>query len=476
MDKSKNVLSNLMWRFAERFCAQGISFVISIVLARLLKPEDYGTVALTTIFIAILDVFVNCGMGTALVQKKEADNLDFSTVFLFNIVWCTLLYILLFLLAPFIATFYGNDEFVLLIRIAGLAIVISGIKNVFQAYISKNMQFKKFFYAALGGTLLSGVVGIILAYKGFGAWALVLQNLLNMLVDTIVLCIVIDWHIQMEFSFQRLKRLFSFGWKLFISNLLETIYNNMRSLVIGKYYSTADLAFYEKGQGWPKLIIGNINSSIDSVLLPALSAEQDKVTRVKEMTRKAIKVSSYVIWPMLIGLIAIAEPLVKVVLTEKWLPCTLYLQLACSVYMFWPIHTANLNAIQAMGRSDIFLKLEIVKKIIGIASLLLTIPRGVQAIAIGYAITAPIFALINMIPNIKLLDYSVKEQVRDIIPSSLMTFIMFFAVKIVKVLEVSDLYMVLIQISVGVSVYLMLSVYTRMSPFAYLVDVLKKYR
>ena len=186
MDKSKNVLSNLMWRFAERFCAQGISFVISIVLARLLKPEDYGTVALTTIFIAILDVFVNCGMGTALVQKKEADNLDFSTVFLFNIVWCTLLYILLFLLAPFIATFYGNDEFVLLIRIAGLAIVISGIKNVFQAYISKNMQFKKFFYAALGGTLLSGVVGIILAYKGFGAWALVLQNLLNMLVDTIV--------------------------------------------------------------------------------------------------------------------------------------------------------------------------------------------------------------------------------------------------------------------------------------------------
>ena len=361
-DTKQNVFSNIIWRFAERVGAKGVSLIVSIVLARILTPEAYGNVALLSVFITIFGVFVDSGMGNALIQKKDADEDDFTTVFYFNIVWSNALYLLLFFSAPLIAAFYDDTSLIPLTRVAGLTILLAGVKNIQQAYVSKNMQFKKFFWATLGGTIFSGIIGIFLAYKGAGAWALVLQNITNTFIDTVILWITVKWRPRGKFKIERLKALFSFGWKLLASSLLDTVYNNLRSLIIGKKYTSVDLAYYNKAQGWPSLIVNNINSSIDSVLLPTMSAEQDNKTRVKQMTRRAISVSTYVMAPMMLGLFFVAPTLIELLLTEKWLPCVPYMRIFCVTYMFYPVHTANLNAIKAMGRSDLFLKLEIIKK------------------------------------------------------------------------------------------------------------------
>ena len=355
-------LSNMIWRFAERCGAQGVAFVVSIVLARLLTPTEYGTVALITVFTAIFQVFVDSGMGSALIQKKDADQLDFSTVFYFNVFMCLVVYAILFLAAPLIARFYGDPSLKSMTRVVGLTIVIAGLKNIQQSYVSRHLLFKKFFFSTLIGTITAGVVGIAMAYLGFGAWAVVAQHIVNTLIDTIVLYITVKWRPTKEFSVKRLKGLFGFGWKLLASSLLDTVYNNLRSLVIGKLYSSADLAYYNKGKQIPYVVITNINNSIDSVLLPVMAREQEHIERVKAMLRRSIKTSTYIMAPIMVGISFTAEPLIRLLLTEKWLPSVFFLRIFCITYMVYPIHTANLNAIKAMGRSDLFLKLEIIKK------------------------------------------------------------------------------------------------------------------
>lgn len=451
--KNKSVISNLIWRFAERCGAQGVSFIVSIVLARLLAPEAYGTISLVTVFTTIMQVFVDSGMGNALIQKKDADDLDFSSVFYFNIVVCSLLYLLMFLAAPLIAGFYEDLTLVPVIRVLSLTLVISGVKNVQQAYVSRTMQFKRFFFATLGGTVGAAVVGISMAYAGYGVWALVAQQLFNAAVDTLVLWLTVRWRPRRMFSWKRLKGLLSFGSKLLASSLLDTVYNNLRQLIIGKLYSTADLAYYNKGNQLPNLVINNINTSIDSVLLPAISAEQDDLGRVKQMTRKAIRTSSFVIWPMVIGMAACAEPLIEVLLTEKWLPCVPFMRIFCITYGFWPIHTANLNAIKAVGRSDIFLKLEILKKSIGLVSILVSAPFGVHAIAIALLITSPISAMINASPNKKLMNYSYWEQLKDILPSLLLSLVMGAVVYAMTWLPWSRMTVLVLQVLAGVVIY-----------------------
>ena len=360
-----NTISNFIWRFAERCGAQLVTFIVSIVLARILVPEDYGTIALVTVFTAILQVFVDSGLGTALIQKKNADETDFSSVFYFNFTMCLVLYAGMFVAAPFIADFYEDSSLTAVIRVLSLTIVISGVKGIQQAYVSRNMLFKRFFFATIGGTIFSAFVGIGMAYAGFGVWALVTQQLSNMTIDTLILWITVKWRPQRKFSWARLKGLLGFGWKLLISSLLDTVYNNFRNLIIGKMYSSSDLAFYNQGDKFPKVIVTNINTSIDSVLLPTMSNAQDNPERIKQMTRRAIKTSTYIMAPLMMGLAFCAEPIVRLVFTDKWLPCVPFLRIFCITYMFWPVHTANLNAIKAMGRSDMFLKLEIVKKIFG---------------------------------------------------------------------------------------------------------------
>ncbi|WP_329803762.1 lipopolysaccharide biosynthesis protein [Holdemanella biformis] len=464
-------IKNFIWRFAERCGAQLVTFIVSIVLARLLAPEDYGTIALVTVFTTILQVFVDSGLGTALIQKKDADDLDFSSVFYFNFFVCIVLYIGMFLAAPIIAGFYGDNSLIPIIRVISLTIVISGVKGIQQSYVSRNMLFKRFFFATLGGTIFSAFLGIGLAYAGFGVWAIVAQQLSNTAIDTLILWITVKWRPKRMFSWNRLKGLLSFGWKLLVSSLLDTVYNNLRNLIIGKFYSSADLAYYNQGDKFPKIIVTNINSSIDSVLLPTLANEQEHIDRVKSMTRRAIKTSTFIMAPLMMGLAFCATSIVKIVLTDKWLPCVPYLQIFCVTYMFWPIHTANLNAINAMGRSDYFLKLEIAKKAIGLILLLSTMRFGVMIMAYSLLISSITSQIINSWPNKKLLGYGYFEQLRDILPSVLIALFMGGCVNLVNVLGFSDFLMILVQVPLGAFIYVGLSALFHLEAYAYLKSV-----
>lgn len=467
------VISNLIWRFAERCGAQGVAFVVSLVLARLLSPEDYGTIALVTVFITILQVFVDSGLGNALIQKKDADDVDFSSVFYFNVLVCAILYLGIFFAAPMLALFYDDLELVPVIRVLSLTIVISGVKNVQQAFVSRTMQFKRFFFATLGGTIGAAFLGIFLAYMGYGVWALVAQQLFNTTVDTLILWVTVKWRPKWVFSFSRLKELLSFGWKLLVSALLDTTYNQLRQLIIGKLYTTADLAYYNKANQFPNLIVTNINTAIDSVVFPAMSMEQDDPQRVKAMTRRAIKTSIYIMAPMMLGLAAVAEPMIRLLITDKWLPCVPYLRVFCITFMFYPIHTSNLNAIKAMGRSDLFLKLEIMKKIVGLIVLMSTIWISVEAMTYSLLLVSLMSQIINSWPNRKLMDYSYLAQLRDIMPSIALAAAMALIVSSLPMLGLDDLITLGLQIVLGVIIYLFGSILFRMEAFMYLWDMIR---
>ncbi|RHA16887.1 lipopolysaccharide biosynthesis protein [Eubacterium ventriosum] len=469
----KNVIGNFIWRFAERCGAQLVTFVVSIVLARLLDPTVYGTVALVTVFTTILQVFVDSGLGTALIQKKDADDLDFSSVFFFNFVICIMLYMGMFIAAPYIAHFYNNSSLTPIVRVISLTIVISGVKGIQQAYVSRNMLFKRFFFSTIGGTIASAFVGIALAYKGFGVWALVAQQLLNTATDTLILWLTVKWRPRLMFSWKRLKKLLSFGWKILCSSLIDTVYNNVRSLIIGKMYSSADLAYYNQGDKFPKLIVTNINTSIDSVLLPAMSSVQDSKDRVKNMTRRAIKTSTYIMAPLMMGLAFCAEPIVTLILTEKWLPCVPFLRIFCVTCMFYPIHTANLNAINAMGRSDLFLKLEIIKKTIGMTLLFSTMWFGVMAMAYSLLLNSVLSQIINSWPNRKLLNYRYLEQLKDILPGIILAVMMGIVVYIIGFIPMPTIVLLMIQIVVGAIIYISLSYIFHLESFEYLIDMIR---
>lgn len=476
MDNRKKVFSNLIWRFMERGGSQAVSFVVSIVLARLLEPELYGSIALVLVITSILQVFVDSGMATALIQKKDTDDLDFSSVFYFNLAFCLLLYAGLFLAAPLIGRFYGDLSLVPVIRVLGMTIVVSGVKNVQQAYVAKTMQFRRFFFATLGGTLFSAAVGISMAYMGYGIWALVMQQLLNAAVNTAILWLTVGWKPQRCFSFRRLKALVAYGWKILVSALLDTVYLKLYQVVVGLKYTSSDLAFYNKGDQYPNLLVENINSSIDSVLLPVLSAEQDQREHVREMTRRAVKTSTYIMFPMMAGLALCAEPFVRLLLTDKWLPCVPYMQIFCMMYAFYPLHTANLNAIKAMGRSDIFLKLEIIKKLISTALLVAAVNFGVYAIALSQLLSCLIAMAVNAWPNRKLLGYSLFSQLRDILPAAALALVMGGAVWCVGLLGMGDLLTLMLQILLGVLVYAALSALLKVDSFMYLLGFIKRRR
>ena len=386
---------------------------------------------------------------------------------------CLLLYCGLFAFAPYIAQFFNNIELTSVIRVLGIILIISGLKNVQQAYVSRKMLFKKFFYATLIGTLFSAVVGICLAYWGAGVWALVAQSLANALVDTLMLWITVKWRPKKCFSLQRLKGLLSYGWKLLIAALVGSLSDNLRQLFIGKLYTSADLAFYNKGDQIPSIVNGNVNAAIDSVIFPVMAEAQDNKESVKNMTRRAITTSTYIMAPIYIGLACCAETLIRILLTEKWLPCVPFLRIFCITYLFYPIHTANLNAILAVGRSDIDLKLELIKKFLEIMVLLLTMRYGVMAIAYGLIGTAILNQIINAWPNKELIGYSYLEQIRDVLPEIALACVMGAVVYFVGYLQLPDLTVLVLQIMVGIVVYLGLSALMRLEAFIYLLGKIK---
>ena len=467
-EKQDGVASGFLWRFAERMRSQAVSFVVSLILARLLLPEHYGAIAIVNIFISLANVLVSSGFGNSLIQKKNSDDLDFSTVFYINLFLSFVIYAIVFWTAPFIATLYEIDILTPALRVMGLSLFISSLNNVQNAYVSKKMIFKKFFFSTIGGTIVSAIVGIVMACAGYGIWALVAQYLTNMVVATAVLFFTIHWRPRWQFSFERLKGLFSYGWKLLVSELINTGYLELRSMVIGIRYTSSDLAYYNKGQSFPKLLSVNINSSLQSVLFPKMSNAQDNKDEVKSVTRKAIRISSFVIMPLILGLALVARPFVNFLLTEKWLPCVPFLQAYCIFYAVIPVQSACLQVIKSLGRSDIYLKLEIIKKVVGILVLLATMPFGPFAIAVG-AVAANVFAaLINVIPTKKLLNYSYKEQLADYCHGIIPLVLMSAACIGVGFIPMPDLVMLVLQMVIGAAVYTVVSYLMKLEAFMYL--------
>lgn len=475
MDTKKKVISGFSWKFAERCGAQIVSFIVSIVLARILEPDAYGTIAIITVFTNILNVFIDSSLGVSLIQKKDADHLDFSTVFFFNMAMCIVLYLGMFFAAPFIADFYEKPELTSLVRVLCIILIISGLKNVQQAYVSKNMIFKRFFFATIGGTIFSAVLGIFLAYQGFGVWALVAQQLSNATIDTCILWITVKWRPRLEFSFKRLKGLFSFGWKLLVSALVDTVYNNLRSLIIGKVYTSSDLAFYNRAKTFPTIVISNVNSTIDAVLLPVMSETQDNIVALKALTRRSIKTSTYIMAPLLIGLAFCGKSVISLLLTDKWLPAYPFMVIFCITYMFYPVHTANLNAIKVMGRSDLFLKLEIIKKIVGLAALFITMNISVMAMGYSLLFVSVLSQIINSWPNKKLMNYSYIEQLKDILPGILLAVFMGVCVWTVTLFNLSPIITLLIQVPLGGIIYIGLSTLFKLESFTYCLNMIKPF-
>lgn len=469
-----NILSSLFWKLMERGGAQGIGFFVSIILARLLSPEEYGIIAIVMVFILLANVFVESGFNTALIQKKDADEVDFSSVLYLSLGVAIILYGIIFITAPLIASFYNQPILVKVLRVLSITLFIGAFNSIQNAYVARNMLFKKLFISSLGSVTISGVVGIIAAYSGLGVWALVLQQLTSQLAVAVILWFTVEWRPHLIFSTTRVKSLFSYGSKLLAAGLLDTLYSNLRTLIIGRMYTPSMLGYYNRGQQFPQLIVSNINGSIQSVMLPALSAHQDDRKRVKEMMRRAVVSSSFLIFPMMVGMAVVAEPLVKIVLTEKWLPAVPFLQIACFTFALWPIHTANLQAINAMGRSDIFLRLEIIKKIMGLIVLGVSLPFGVYAIALGGIFSGLIGTFINAYPNKELLNYSYKEQWLDIMPSLLISLIMGGIVYLFNFSNILVWQILILQIVSGGIIYILLAKIFKIESFTYLVGTMKQ--
>ncbi len=469
--------NNLLWKLLERFGVQGAQFILQIVLARILSPEHYGVLSLMIIFTTLANVFVQSGLNTALIQNKDVKEEDYSSVFWVSLGMAFILYIILFFATPFIARFYQMPEIVAPFRVLALMLIPGAFNSVQVAKISREMKFKLIFQSNIIAIVVSGIAGIAVALMGGGLWALVVQTMLNVFMVCIVMLFTVEWKPRFVFQLHRVKILFSYGWKLLVSSLLDTLYQDLRSLIVGKKYDEKTLGYYNRGKQFPQFIIGAINGAVQSVLLPTMSSKQDDKAQVKKLMRNSIMLSSYIIFPMMAGLAGVASPLIGLLLKDKWLPCVPYLQLYCFSFAFWPVHTCNLQAINAMGRSDLFLKLELIKKGYGVVVLIAAVFIFDSPIAIAATglITSWIGWFVNAYPNKKLINYSYKEQIFDIIPSLLMSLIMFVIVWSVGHYchDMMNIIVVIIQVITGVITYLVLSIIFKSKPFYTLLEYIK---
>lgn len=474
------VFSALIWTYGERITAQVVSLIVSIVLARLLLPREYGVVTLVLVFINIANVFVSDGFGNALIQKKDADHLDFSSMFWFSLAVSILLFTFIFILAPYISSFYDMSQLTMVMRVMAIKLPLASANTIQKAYISRKMEFKKFFFSTLIGTIISAVVGIALAYRGFGVWALVAQYLTNSTIDTFVLSLTSGWQPKFELSIARLRPLVSFGWRILAVGLMNALYSNLRNLIIGKKFSEEDLAYSNQGEKFPAIISVNINTSISNVLFPAISAEQSNLDRVKAMTKRAIKVGTFLLGPVLLGLAAVSYEMIEVVLTEKWLACVPYLKIMCVVYLLQPIQTAGIQAMKALGNSKLYMNLEIIKKIGGLLILSFTVIKSdsVYAIVVSALIAEIYSTLVNLPAISKLLNYSILEQLRDagipVVASMLMYFgVIFFRSLVVGKFN-NHLILLIIEIFVGIVIYLLISKALKVDSLSYVKSTLNE--
>ena len=476
MDVNKvksQIMSGAIWKFFERFSAQAVSFVISLILARLLEPDAYAVVAMVNVFLSLAEVFITSGLNTALIQNKEAGTNEFSTVFYCNCILSVVLYAVLFFTAPFLSNFYRMPQLTVVLRVVGLRLILSAVQAIQVAYVSKKMQFKKFFISTLSGTVVSGAVGIGMAVAGFGVWALVAQIMVSTVVNTLVLYITVEWRPTWYFNLKNAVSMLKFGVNVMCSNLIGTLFNQLHSLIIGRAYTANDLAYYDKGKNLPRLVNDNVASSLQTVLFPAMS-NVGEPEAVKAIAKKSSRMMSFIMFPLMVGLIAVAEPMIYVLLTEKWVPAIPYIRIIALEGIIGVIDSANgLQVLRALGYSGKTLQLEFIKKPLALLIIFLAIPYGVTVLAWTVPLTALFAMIINTAAAGKVSGYRLWEQVKDCAPAFWMSGVMGICVYAVSLLGMSHFATLILQIVLGIMIYVGLSILTKNTEFGSLWAVVK---
>lgn len=478
MDNNKikhKAFSSAIWNTATNLTSQLVSFVIQVILARLLDPSAYGTIAMITIFVAVANVFVTTGYSSALIQKKEVSELECSTSFWIGLFIAIVGYLILFLCSPFVAEFYGNDTLTVALRMQALTLIFGALTSVHNALINKMLQFKKFFLINISGIIMQGVVGISLALMGYGVWALLLSYLANKIVVLVITWMVVKWKPKLIFSLGAFKGLFSFSSKVLILTLIDTIYSNIRSLIIGKKYNEETLAFYNRGNQIPDLVATNGIGSINGILFPTLSCYANESDGFKRAYRRAFSIMFFLSFPVYLGLAAVMPSLLTLLLTEKWSKSIIFARMISITFIFNPFFMRS-HVYNAKGRSDVSMWLSIGDKIIvsvllGIAILYTDIYFLVMSAFISNAIST----IIGFRVNVKILGYNVKEQIGDAFPPLIASLIMFFLVENINKLLIPDWWKLMIQLVLGVGVYIGGCEILKVDGYVYLKGLVKNY-
>ncbi len=453
----EKTINGFFWQLGQKISCQLISFGISVVLARLLSPNDYGVVAICSMFLMLVGIIIDGGLGTALIQKKDIDEIDFNTVFYAGTVFSFIIYAITFVIAPFIAVLFDNEQITPVIRVLAILMPIGTLSSVQSAFIQRQMAFRKYFISSLYGTIASGCIGLIMAFMGFGVWALVGQSLVNTLTNTIVLFIINQWRPKWMFSWERFRILFSFGWRMVAVNVLNAFFYQLKGYVIGYKYSASDLAYYNRGEGLPGILYNNISSTINTVLFPALSNLQDDKQAIKYALARSMRTTCFFLMPALLGLAAISDKLVLIIFTEKWAAAIPFMQIICFISCSDILGMANYQAIKALGKVDVLLKMEFYKRPLMFFILIITMFISPLAIAVGqlfYSVSATLF---NAWPNKKYINYSITEQFSDIGHSFLSALAMALVVYMIGRIDFNIYGSIGLQITVGTLLYLLLS-------------------
>lgn len=470
VETKSNIIGGLSWSFAERILAQLVTTVVGLILARILSPDEYGVISIVMIFINICDVFVTAGFGTAVVRKRQADKTDFDTAFYLSFVMSVVLYAVLFLSAPYIAKFYDMEILSSVIRVLGARLILTSLNNIQQAHIQRQMAFKKFFWATLFGTIISCIVGVVMAYSGFGVWAIVSQYLTNTAIGTVALAIIGGWNPGFSFSKSKAKEISSFGIKALCSQFIGTAQAEIQSLLMGKFFGASQLAFYEQGRKYPALFITNVDTAVNKVMLPSYAKVQDDMQELKRLLRKSIRLGVYVLVPIMIGFFVVSERFVQVILTDKWLECVPFLQIFCIIYLLRPLCTSCHQALLAINKVGIVIAIMVAINVVSFGGMFVAIFAVKDVLWIGYSLLCAelVSFVCFLISSRIIIGYKFKEQVADLIPTVFVGLVMGVSVYAVGLLNINAILLLVIQVLVGAVVYLVLSVCFKLEAFVFL--------
>lgn len=451
MTLKEKTVSGLLWSFIDSFAMQGITFIVGIVLARLLTPQEFGLVGMITIFIAISSSFINSGFGNALIQKQNCSENDYSTVFYFNLLMGFIFFLILFFTAPIISRFFKEPQLIQLIRVLGIVLIIDALTIIQRTILTKRIDFRLQTKISIISSMISGILALVMAFKGFGVWSLVARQISQQAVNSFLLWVWNSWRPILVFSVESFQQLFSFGYKLLISGLIETIYRNVYYLIIGKYFSALELGYYTRADQFQSLPSSQLNGIIGRVSFPVLTSIQDDIPRLRAAYKKIIRSTMLITFVLMLGLAAIARPMILTLIGERWEPSVIYLQMLCFIGMLYPLHSLNLNMLNVRGRSDLFLRLEIIKKIIAIPTIIIGVFLGIKIMITGIFVMSLFAYYLNSYYSGKLIGYPMMEQIKDILPSFILSFFMAAVVYSESLLlSISPLPLLLIQLITGI--------------------------